>query len=135
MNESETAGSVLKALLDDTGFYSRFEWGYFFRTTEADIESWVKDERLPTQMRLSLLLDLLRHRGGELAKPALNRWDIIASKPMSEVVPLLRGQVFDYPVFRTLGEFVDNDSFPPKKEYRSFLELVCKKDIYTGRDL
>lgn len=135
MSTTDTFGSVLKSFLDDTEYFNRKQWADFFSTTESYIELWVSDSCIPTQSRLSMLLDLMQIRGGLAAKSVLDRWNVICKRPIAEVVPVLNTRVILISDISTLEDYLKKRAFPPKREHREFLEFVCKKDIYTDLDL
>lgn len=82
---------VLTRLLDETKFYTRFQWANFLGTTTALIVHWANDEALPRPDQLRMILDLLTVRGGKPAAPVIAAFEEIAQQPATAVSPLGAG--------------------------------------------
>lgn len=78
---------TMRALLDDTGFFSRKEWADFLSVTPPALTQWVRDQTIPRADLLSMVVDLLRLRGGEAAREPLSAFDRLRSEPAPSISP------------------------------------------------
>lgn len=78
---------ALRALLDETGYFSRDDWSSVLGVSEAAISQWVTDRTLPRADLLRQILDILRHVES-VPRGLLTRFDEVAGRSAVEVSPL-----------------------------------------------
>ena len=78
--------AALEGLLDETGLFSRAEWGEVLGVSQPAISQWVKDRTIPRADNLSMIL-LTLERSSEIPTGPLDNFRKIAELPAIEVSP------------------------------------------------
>lgn len=105
--KSSVFARILVQLLDESGFYTRAEWGRFLGVSEPAISQWVNDRTLPRPDLLRMVIDLLKTRGGVAAADGLIALEAIMDEPADAISPLggrLGPTLRSYLKVRSIGE-------------------------------
>ncbi len=80
---------ALKALLDDTDFFTRDEWTDYCVVSDKIINQWLADDSLPTPRRLRMIVRALEERGGPKTIEPLAQFNELRSCPAKDISPIM----------------------------------------------